>query len=78
MRAALIPMKSLAQAKMRLADVLDRHERSFVETHFRGSGLRLGLGGIGELAGGIVAQRQLFRFECGHVVSFVLLLCTTN
>jgi 2-phospho-L-lactate guanylyltransferase len=28
MRAALIPMKSLAQAKMRLADVLDRHERA--------------------------------------------------
>jgi 2-phospho-L-lactate guanylyltransferase len=28
MRAALIPMKALAQAKMRLADVLDRHERS--------------------------------------------------
>ena len=28
MRAALIPMKSLAQSKMRLADVLDRHERS--------------------------------------------------
>ena len=28
MRAALIPMKSLAQAKMRLAGVLDRHERA--------------------------------------------------
>jgi len=28
MRAALIPMKELAQAKMRLADVLDRRERS--------------------------------------------------
>ena len=28
MRAALIPMKSLAQAKMRLADVLDRHQRA--------------------------------------------------
>lgn len=28
MRAALIPMKDLAQAKMRLADVLDRHERA--------------------------------------------------
>lgn len=28
MRAALIPMKSLADAKMRLADVLDRRERS--------------------------------------------------
>ena len=27
MRAALIPMKELTQAKMRLADVLDRHER---------------------------------------------------
>ncbi len=28
MRAALIPMKALAQAKMRLADVLNRHERA--------------------------------------------------
>lgn len=28
MRAALIPMKSPAQAKMRLADALDRHERA--------------------------------------------------
>ena len=28
MRAALIPMKSLAEAKMRLADVLDRHGRA--------------------------------------------------
>ena len=28
MRAALIPMKSLAQSKMRLAAVLDRHERA--------------------------------------------------
>jgi len=27
MRGALIPMKALAEAKMRLADVLDRHER---------------------------------------------------
>lgn len=28
MRGALIPMKELSQAKMRLADVLDRHERA--------------------------------------------------
>ena len=28
MRAALIPMKPLAEAKMRLADVLDQRERA--------------------------------------------------